>query len=151
MPDEIPVTDTDSKFKETPPPTGLFDRKAKGERKPRTDTAPRTAGRPNNHNKRRDKVATLLSTIGTAVSFFDQIDGEIILVQTGEVAEALATLADEDARVAKALDAMSTGGAYGAFLMALAGMVIPIMAHHGLVPAFLAGALVPQAPQAPAA
>ena len=151
MSDEPPIVDAESKFKETTPPAGLFDRKPKGSRAPRSDSAPRAANRPSNHNKRRDKVATLLSTIGTAVSFFDQFDGEVILVQTSEVAEALATLADEDARVAKALDAMSTGGAYGAFLMALAGMVLPIMAHHNLIPGFLAGALVPQTPQQPAA
>jgi hypothetical protein len=140
MSDEIPVFEPEKV-------SSLFDRPV-GARKPRADTTPnqgvpKAKGRPTKHNQRHEKLLSLLSTVGAGVAFFEQIDGQIILANAEAVAEATATLADENAQVAKAIDGLSTGGAWGAFIIALCGMIIPMLVHHNLVPAFLGTMFVP--------
>lgn len=140
MPDEIP-----NEGFEPQKVTSIFERPV-GERKSRDSTPrqPGTAkGRPTKHNQRKEKLLQTLTTVGAGVAFFEQFDGQVIIANAEQVAEATATLADENAQVAKALDAMTTGGAWGAFLIALCSMILPILAHHNLVPSFVASALMP--------
>lgn len=142
LPGDFEPTEAPADTVPTAEPTSIFTKK-----KPKSDTTPKTGaatrGRPNKHNQRKEKLMTILITVGTGVAMFEQFDGMVIATRAEDVAEATATLADEVPAVAKALDAMSTGGAYGAFLMALMSMLLPILAHHKVLPAAIANMIVP--------
>lgn len=123
--------------------SSIFDPPKRGPAKDKAPSQPKPKGRPNTHDRRKEKLLTLLSTVGSAVLFFEQTDGTIILTNAENLAEATATLADEVPAVAKAIDAMSTGGAWGGFLLAIAAMIIPILSHHKILPE-IANAFIPQ-------
>lgn len=72
-----------------------------------------------------------------------QWDGQLIISKAEEVGAALDQLAAEDPRVRRALESMFTGSSWGKVGFTLAGVVIPIAACHGVVPATLAGAFAP--------
>lgn len=139
MTDEIPT-----EF-EPKPISSIFDKPIGNRRKQTSDGVPKqgTRGRPNKHNQRKEKLQSLLGTVGSAVCMFELHDGSVIIAHAEAVAEATATLADENVHVAKAIDSMSVGGAWGGFMLALASMIIPILVHHNLVPAFLTAITVP--------
>lgn len=51
------------------------------------------------------------------------------------VAEAWYKLAQESPAVRRVLEKMTTGSAWGAVIFSTGGMVVPLLAHHGLLPA----------------
>jgi hypothetical protein len=126
-----------------PKTRSIFDPPKRGPKDSAPKSEPVRRGRTSTHDKRKQKLLTVLATVGTAVAMFEMTDGQIIIANAEQVAEATATLADEVPAVAKALDSMSTGGAWGGFFLAIAAMIIPILAHHKLVPEFLTSAVIP--------
>lgn len=57
------------------------------------------------------------------------------------VAEAWYKLAQESAPVRRVLERMTTGSAWGAVIFSTGGMVLPLLAHHDLLPAQIGAAL----------
>jgi hypothetical protein len=140
-PDELTPSDPPP---DEPPASGRFTKKrrpVKQDTKP-AGSAPR--GRQSANSKRKEKLLTLFGTIGSGVLMFEQFDGMTILQGSEQLAQATADLADQVPAVAKAIDAMSVGGAYGAFILALMSIALPIAAHHNVIPEQITHFLVPR-------
>lgn len=84
--------------------------------------------------------------LGTVVSVADPYCGKVLIDRSGPTADALARLAAEDPRVARWLRTIGKAGPYGALVIAVGELALPIAAHHGLIApelAVLTGSPVP--------
>lgn len=112
------------------------------DRAPRAPRAPRTT-------PLRPRLTEAIGGLGLVVSVFDAYDGQVILAGADQLATSLDALAKENDNVRRALESALTGSAWGGVLFAATAIALPIMAHHGLVPAQL-GALGPPGTPPPA-
>lgn len=101
---------------------------------PRSSTPRRVGGVKNAHDKRVDRVESLLTKVGAGVYVMDRFDGLCIIDRANEAAIALADLADENKQVAKMLDNLTVAGGYAAVFAVIASMIVPILARHGVLP-----------------
>jgi hypothetical protein len=74
--------------------------------------------------------------IGTGVKFLNETDGTIIVLSGPAVVHELVELAKSDKNLQKYLTWFATPGKYGPLLLALGGVVIPILANHDMIPKF---------------
>ena len=80
-------------------------------------------------------VGTLLTVAGTARQSPHLVyDGEVILHTAEPWAKSLDALAAENPRVAAVFDSMLTTGAWSAVIISTAGMLVPILACHRILP-----------------
>jgi hypothetical protein len=115
--------------------------------KPKDRRAPSGVPRKPPLSKDLRRVFTLVGTVVSAAG--DTYCGGILIDRSGPLADALARLASEDARIAKWIARASSVGPYGALVVAAAEVAVPIAAHHGLIGsgwAELVGAPSPTAP-----
>lgn len=122
----------------------------RGRGRPRKDAAPRAstprAPKAPPVKPRVDRLTELLATIGVTVSAMGMArqseriayDGQIVMGNARQVAEALEATASENDGLSRALDALLAGSSYTLLVTALAGMLVPIAANHGLIPAGMA-------------
>jgi hypothetical protein len=108
-----------------------------GDKEP-TSAAGRKAKRP-----LEDDLGSMLAALAMAVSMFDQYDA-LILAQNGPpVARAWSNLAMRNPAVDRMLRSMMGGVSYGEVIVATAMMVMPILAHHRILPQSMADMLAP--------
>lgn len=77
--------------------------------------------------------------IGGGVTFINAVDGETVTKHGPAVSHELVELGRVDKRLRGWLETIAIPGKYGPLALAVAGMVLPIMANHGLIPAFVIG------------
>lgn len=94
--------------------------------------ASRPVGRPAKASKRADSVTGILSGVGIAVMAFEPNDGMAIIEGAADLGQALSNLADKNAKVAKALDALNETSAWAEVAVAVGGIAVPILRNHGL-------------------
>ncbi len=75
------------------------------------------------------------SGLAGALAIVDPFDGACIALNSRQVANAWGALAEQNERVRRLLEAALSGGAWGAALLATLTMLLPILVHHGLLPA----------------
>ncbi|MFD8943345.1 hypothetical protein ACFV00_15270 [Streptomyces californicus] len=116
------------------------------------DTKPRQPRGAARQPKLETRIGTNLATLGMTVGVFNQADGMAIMAGAPAFAEALAGLADESPKARELMEGALSGGAMLKCITAGAGILLPILANHGLIPSgILAAAGPPQeAPGAPA-
>lgn len=102
-------------------------------------SSPPTDDRPEVPRKRggglRDDVEQMLGMAGLAVFALDQFDGTVIMAQASDLADALMELADRFPRMRRTLELITRGGDALAIGGALTSVALPMLMHHGLVPA----------------
>lgn len=98
-----------------------------------TGTAP-TPGRPSKQGKRAAAVTGIVTGVGIGVYAFDEHDGAVIIEGAPALGDSLAKVAEKNAKVAKALDALSETSAWAEVGIAVGAIVLPIVKHHA--PAF---------------
>jgi hypothetical protein len=131
-----------------PKPSGLFTKKPTRVKQDSTPTG-QTVGKRNaasKNAKRTEKLHTLFSTIGGGIALVDMYDAQVIMTNAMPLAQALADVADVNPAIAKAIDGLSTGGTYGALILAVVSIAMPILAHHKVLPEFVASVFVPSDP-----
>lgn len=107
--------------------------------KPRADAPPpkepskETRGRPPVLQKQLEEMFMALG-MGAAV-IGDSFDGEVIAENSHELAESWYKLAQQNAAVKKALEAMMQTGAWSGVVMVTAAVAVPILQNHGAIPA----------------
>lgn len=143
-----PLADVPAKDR---PPSPADD--AKPRRARRRDRTPRAAAEPAKRGPGRppkDRTAEvaaefekplhdLFTTLGTIAMAVNPLDGLVIVDRAEANAKAVAKLAAENEAVANVIRRLSTGGAVGGALVALATTALPILANHGVA--------VPMGPQ----
>lgn len=67
------------------------------------------------------------------VAFSDEVCGNAIAAGAPQLAKSLDDLAKQDPRVRRALEMAMTGGAWGEVLAASLTIVLPVLAHHGIL------------------
>lgn len=92
--------------------------------------------------KLEKQLAETLTSLGVVVYAFDQFDGQTIIEGAPRLAASLDNLARQNPTVKATLERMLAGSAYGAVAASLGSILVPILAHHGLLPA-LPGILPP--------
>lgn len=106
---------------------------------PKRDRKPRGPGRPSNSEKRTQRLAEQISSIGLVLAGLGAVrqseplaaDAESVMRHAEPIAEALSKLADENKTVAKYLDAGMTGSAWLGLVMAVGGLGVEIASNHG--------------------
>ena len=115
----------------TPPPDA---EDADGGKSKRTD-----GGKPKNKPRGRPlaletELNEFFTQMGAAVMMVNQFDGMVIINQADENAKALAKLANKNARVKQALEALVNVSSMGAVVGVIGGTAIPILMNHNIVP-----------------
>jgi len=82
---------------------------------------------------RRELIATL-GLVGTGLMMVEPYDGLVVLDRAEPTVDALMDVAAHNPRVRKVLEQMIEVSVWGALGTALAGIVLPITAHHNLLP-----------------
>jgi hypothetical protein len=127
-----------------PPPADKPPRRARG--RPRKNAA--TAGaaelaagadapdrRPVSIRKIQDGLTQLFVLAGLATSVWvDEWDGQVLVLNAERNARAWADLAAQSPTVRKALEGLLVGSAWGTAIGTTAMTLLPILAHHGVVP-----------------
>lgn len=93
--------------------------------------AKRSQGRP---IALKTELEDLFTQLGAMVMMADQFDGLVIINNAEPNADALAKLANKNARVKKALEALTQISSLGAVAGVVGATAIPILMHHGVVP-----------------
>lgn len=107
-----------------------------------SDTAPKghkPLGRPSLEKRLADQFAA----IGLMVSVADPHCGGVVVAGSERLAEAWSNLAKENATVKRILEGLLTTSAWGDALLSTAMIALPILRHHGMLPA---GLTIPFAP-----
>lgn len=119
----------------TPPPAG--NEKAKDSPKPKSEPKPRaprqkpTPRAPSLERQLEDVFATISIAI---FATGDEYCANVVATQAKPLAKAWADLASVNDRVRVMLERMMEGSVWGGVIFATAATVIPIAAHHGLLP-----------------
>lgn len=82
----------------------------------------------------RESLLALVGGLGLSVSLVEPFDGKIILERGPHLVDALVALARQQQRVREALLAFVTASAYADVAMASLAILLPILAHHRLLP-----------------
>lgn len=110
---------------------------------PPADTAPKGSrgGRPAGYSPKaaglrqvRAGLVSLFTMTGVGLSMLDPFDGQVVALNAERLADAWTQLAEQDARVRRALEAMLAGSAWGTAITTTAMVALPIAAHHRLAP-----------------
>lgn len=80
------------------------------------------------------QLVDMINGIGYMVSIADQTDGAIIMGGSDKLGNSLIGPARTNKKVRTALENMVTGGAWAGVVMASMAIVVPILAHHNLLP-----------------
>lgn len=113
-------------------------RKPRSDRKPRDPSKPRRAvGRPSLARNLEDMVTQL----GVMVAAADQTCGLAIIGGASNLAVALDRLAKQNPKVKAALERFVAGTAWSGVVTATAAILIPVAAHHGILPRRIADML----------
>lgn len=83
----------------------------------------------------KSRLEESFSLLGVLSYAFDPFDGQMILENSGRLAESLTNLAKANPAVRKALEAALAVGAWGeVFSVLIGGILGPILVHHRLLP-----------------
>lgn len=103
-----------------------------GQRRPRSNKG---KGRRPRKSSYRAELTQTLTMIGVTVATFDQFDGTVIIANAESTARKLDEAAQQSDAIARALEALTSGGTgIAAVIVGLAPIVLPIAWNHGLVP-----------------
>lgn len=80
------------------------------------------------------KFRQSLAMLALFVSMADPVDGKAILAGSDGLAKATGTILEKNDKVRILLSSSSTGGGYVALFGYLLIILVPILAHHGLIP-----------------
>lgn len=83
----------------------------------------------------RRRLEELANLAGGLLSLVEPHDGAVILANAEPLARAWAPIAERHPRVRAALVGLESGGVYGAAAVATLTVLLPILAHHRLLPA----------------
>lgn len=73
---------------------------------------------------------------GMGLQVINRVDGQIIAQGGPAVVTALVEIAKTDTKLRRYLEMAATPGKYGPLVLAVLGVVIPVMANHDLLPRF---------------
>lgn len=82
----------------------------------------------------QQSLEVFFSSVGIAVTMANQQDGAAIINGTPGLASALANTAENNPKLRKMLENMTTGFAYSELIAASAVIIVPILANHNLLP-----------------
>jgi len=80
------------------------------------------------------QLTELIQGLGAGISLIDKYDGMVIMQGGERLGHSLIGPARTNRKVRTALENMVQGGAWAAVVMASAAIIVPILAHHKLIP-----------------
>lgn len=93
-----------------------------------------SSGRMTKDARLRQDLATMMGTLGFALMMVEAYDGLVVIDRTEATVDALMDVAEHEPKVKKILEQMVTVSVWGQVSMAVAGLALPIAAHHGVLP-----------------
>lgn len=79
-------------------------------------------------------LTDLFVSVGALVAPLDQFDSQCIISGAPDLAKSLNQVAQQDPRVYRALERLTSGGAWGGVVVSAMPIILPIAAHHGMLP-----------------
>lgn len=123
---------------------------AKADKSPKGAKAPRRASLETRLTGNLMTLGTMVAAAGAMSSPAVQLDGVAICQHAPAIAAALNKVAQDDPRVAQALERMLTAGVWSGLIAAMLPLVLAIAANHGALPPQIAAMVGVQAPEPPA-
>ena len=80
-----------------------------------------------------------LTGLAGGIGIFNPADGQVIAMNSPNMAKAWANLADQNERVRRYLEYLLSGGAWGEVFVATTPVIFAIAMNHGMVPSSLFG------------
>lgn len=114
------------------PPRFCEDHKANKSAKPADRITPNTAR--NKDEKLASELASLLGLIGLGLYSVEQFDGTVLMSQAEPTAKALVIASQQNKQLRAMLEQLVMVSVWGAVASALAGIIVPILAHHRIIP-----------------
>jgi hypothetical protein len=82
----------------------------------------------------RQDLTTMLGGVGMALMLVEPFDGLVIVDRTPATVDALMEVAAQNPKFRKTLEQMVTVSVWSQVSLAVAGIALPIAAHHGILP-----------------
>ena len=102
------------------------------------DSAPAGPSKPSTKRGSKaltDEVTAFLAMAGVAVAkFVDPFDGTVIVQGSSTLATALVNTSEKSPKLRNVLERMVSTWTYSELVLAVAGIAVPILAHHGVLP-----------------
>lgn len=92
------------------------------------------AKRTRNVESLTKELERTFTDIGNLVKFVDGYDGLVIVDGSPRLAASLGGVAERNPTVRKGLESFVAGSSWGAVIAASAGIAVPILMHHGILP-----------------
>lgn len=119
-----------------------------GDREPQRDSdGPTAAGGPSEPHDVPPRIADtsgssdlakpikqLLGVVGLAIYKADKFDGLVVMENGAKLADSLVEASESSPQLRRMLELLSVGGGYAPLAWASAGIAVPIMVRHGLLP-----------------
>lgn len=80
------------------------------------------------------QVREIVTTVGSLVELADDYSGAVLVENADRLGDAVGKAAAHDARIARAISGLATGGVYGGLVLAIAAILLPIAARYRLIP-----------------
>jgi hypothetical protein len=90
--------------------------------------------RASKSDKMRRELLSMFGMIGLGLTAIEPYDGMVVMDRAEPTVDALMAVAAENERVRKVLESMIEVGVWAALGTAVAGIALPIAAHHGVLP-----------------
>jgi hypothetical protein len=94
-------------------------------------SVPRASGKD---ARLRQDLTTMLGGVGMALMLVETYDGLVIMDRTPATVDALMEVAAQNPKFRKTLEQMVTVSVWSQVSLAVAGIALPIAAHHGILP-----------------
>lgn len=127
-----PPAQSEDKPPEDSPPEPTRTRKTRSDKG--VPRGPRGSRRASSTAQIEKKLRDIANTTGGLVSAFEPYDGRIILNNADNLAASWAKVAERHPQFRQAIEGMEAGGVYGAAILSLLMVALPILLHHGMLP-----------------
>lgn len=99
-----------------------------------SDKVPKPQRRSRKSDELRQDLEAIFSVAAIGLSVYNEADGTIVANGSPKLAQALVNTSEKNPKLRAFLENMTTGFAYSELMVAVAAIVLPIMANHGLLP-----------------
>lgn len=106
------------------------------EHNPKASASPRTrrTSASMTYDDLEEGIAATLTTIGMLATFVDPFDANVFILRSEKVAKHWRNAAEKNPAIRRILERMLSLSALGEFTAGAGLLIVPILAHHGVIP-----------------
>lgn len=95
---------------------------------------PTRTGRPSKNDTVVQQLTMAIAILGSLVGMVDEFDGKVVVEHASAMADSLATIAEGNPQVQKALNAMNASAGWSGVVVTFLPVLVAILANHHALP-----------------